>query len=87
MSDTEPTALAPRSAGELAIKVSRLRKIYRDAVAVDDASFNVRNGEIFWVIGPNGAAKTTTVECVGSLRVPDNGYLSQPRRPASSNQV
>jgi len=45
-------------------------------VAVDDISFDVRDGEIFGLIGPNGAGKTTTMECVQGLRTPDRGTIS-----------
>jgi ABC-2 type transport system ATP-binding protein len=55
------------------IEVRKLRKRYGDRVAIDDVSFDVREGEIFGVIGANGAGKTTTVECVAGLRVPDGG--------------
>lgn len=57
------------------ISVSRLRKTYRDVVAVDDVSFEVDHGEIFGIIGPNGSGKTTTVECLQGLRDPDSGEV------------
>ena len=43
---------------------------------MDDASFEVYEGEIFGLIGPNGAGKTTTMECVEGLRRPDRGAIS-----------
>jgi ABC-2 type transport system ATP-binding protein len=43
---------------------------------VDEASFEVYEGEIFGLIGPNGAGKTTTMECVEGLRKPDRGIIS-----------
>src|SRR5688500_2671046 len=58
------------------IRVSGVRKTYRSVVAVDDVSFEVRDGEIFGLIGPNGAGKTTTMECVEGLRTPDRGEIS-----------
>jgi ABC-2 type transport system ATP-binding protein len=45
-----------------ALRVSHLRKVYKDVVAVDDLSFEVRHGECFGLLGPNGAGKTTTLE-------------------------
>jgi ABC-2 type transport system ATP-binding protein len=45
-------------------------------VAVDDVSFEVKDGEIFGLIGPNGAGKTTTMECIEGLRKPDRGAIS-----------
>src|SRR6058998_3035524 len=58
------------------VKVSAVRKTYGATVAVDDVSFEVRDGEIFGLIGPNGAGKTTTMECVEGLRKPDRGAIS-----------
>lgn len=57
------------------ITVSRIRKAYGRALAVDEVSFDVREGEIFGLIGPNGAGKTTTMECVEGLRQPDTGEI------------
>jgi ABC-2 type transport system ATP-binding protein len=57
------------------IEVSGVRKTYGATVAVDEASFDVREGEIFGLIGPNGAGKTTTMECIEGLRKPDRGSI------------
>jgi ABC-2 type transport system ATP-binding protein len=62
-------------AGQPVVQVSGLRKTYGSTVAVDDVSFEVRDGEIFGLIGPNGAGKTTTMECVEGLRRPDRGTI------------
>jgi len=61
---------------EAVVRVSGIRKTYGSHVAVDDVSFDVREGEIFGLIGPNGAGKTTTMECVEGLRRPDRGHVS-----------
>jgi ABC-2 type transport system ATP-binding protein len=58
------------------IQVSGIRKTYGQTVAVDEVSFDVRDGEIFGLIGPNGAGKTTTMECIEGLRTPDRGSIS-----------
>src|ERR1700704_5099711 len=58
------------------IQVSGCRKTYGSTVAVDEVSFDVKDGEIFGLIGPNGAGKTTTMECVEGLRKPDRGTIS-----------
>jgi ABC-2 type transport system ATP-binding protein len=58
------------------VSVSGFRKTYGSTIAVDDVSFEVRDGEIFGLIGPNGAGKTTTLECVEGLRRPDRGAIS-----------
>jgi ABC-2 type transport system ATP-binding protein len=58
------------------VRVSGIRKTYGATIAVDEVSFDVRQGEIFGLIGPNGAGKTTTMECVEGLRTPDRGSIS-----------
>ena len=63
---------APRAV----IEVAAIRKSYGATVAVDEVSFEVREGEIFGLIGPNGAGKTTTMECVEGVRRPDSGVIS-----------
>jgi ABC-2 type transport system ATP-binding protein len=58
------------------IQVCGVRKTYGSTVAVDEVSFQVRDGEIFGLIGPNGAGKTTTMECIEGLRKPDRGTIA-----------
>src|SRR5258708_39745002 len=62
--------------GHPVIQVAGLRKTYGATLAVDDVSFDVREGEIFGLIGPNGAGQTTTMECVEGLRTHDRGSIS-----------
>lgn len=58
------------------IEVRNLHKAYDRVTAVEDVSFNVEEGEIFGIIGPNGSGKTTTIESVIGLRKPDGGSVS-----------
>src|SRR5260221_7870788 len=58
------------------IHVAAIRKTYGRTLAVDEVSFDVQPGEIFGLIGPNGSGKTTTMECVAGLRIPDRGVIS-----------
>jgi len=64
------------AASDPVVRVTNFRKTYGRVVAVDEISFEVRDGEIFGLIGPNGAGKTTTLECVEGLRKPDRGAIS-----------
>lgn len=43
--------------------------------ALEDVSFNVREGEIFGVVGPNGAGKTTLLNCMEGLDRPSSGRV------------
>ena len=55
------------------IRVENMRKYYGPVKAVDGISFQVKAGEIFGMVGPNGSGKTTTIESVAGLRIPDDG--------------
>jgi ABC-2 type transport system ATP-binding protein len=68
--------MTTRTASRTVIQVSKLRKTYGSTVAVDEVSFEVKDGEIFGLIGPNGAGKTTTMECIEGVRTPDRGTIS-----------
>ena len=57
------------------VRVEHLRKVYGSKVAVDDVSFEVAEGEIFGILGPHGAGKTTTVEALAGLRTLDSGTV------------
>ena len=49
------------------IEVKHLTKEYKQLKAVDDLSFEVREGEILGLLGPNGSGKSTTINCILSL--------------------
>ncbi len=57
------------------ISVSRLSKSYEKAsvLAVDNVSFEVNRGEIFGLIGPDGAGKTSIFRMLTTLILPDSG--------------
>ena len=54
---------------------SLFNRKYFDAKAVDDVSFNIREGELIGFIGPNGAGKTTTLKCLSGLLYPTSGQV------------
>lgn len=62
--------------GDVVVEVTRLRKSFRSFSAVRDASFSVRQGEIFGILGPNGAGKTTIVECIAGALHPTDGTVT-----------
>lgn len=57
------------------ITAAGIRKSYADRLVVDDVSFSVERGEIFGLLGANGAGKTTVVECLQGLRRADGGTM------------
>ncbi len=56
-----------------AVIVKDLKKVYKDKTAVDDLSFTVAKGELFGLIGPDGAGKTSVFRMLTTLLLPDGG--------------
>jgi ABC-2 type transport system ATP-binding protein len=58
------------------LKVSNLHKEFSNVIAVDNLSFEIKDGEIFGLLGPNGAGKTTTIRCLLNIIQPERGEIS-----------
>ena len=67
-----PTA-PPDAAG--AIRFDNVTRRYGAVTAVDALTFDVRAGEMFGLIGPDGAGKTTTIRLTGGLLAPATGRI------------
>ncbi len=59
-----------------AIVVKNLTKKYDNRIVVDNLSIQVRKGEVFGLLGANGAGKSTTIECILGTKATDNGTVS-----------
>jgi ABC-2 type transport system ATP-binding protein len=59
-----------------AIEVAHLVKSFAAVKALDDLTFSVNKGELFGLIGPDGAGKTTLMRILCGLLVPDSGNAS-----------
>ena len=70
MTNSRPTESA------VAIRAERLTKSFPGVRAVDGLSFDVRAGEIFGLVGPDGAGKTTTLRMLAGIMPPDAGQAS-----------
>jgi ABC-2 type transport system ATP-binding protein len=57
------------------IEVRELYKTYGKLTALDHVSFDVREGEILGLLGPNGSGKTTAINCMLSLLAYDSGSI------------
>ena len=57
------------------IEVQGLRKSYGRVPAVKNLSFRTRPGEVFGLLGANGAGKSTTLECVLGTKKQDGGSV------------
>ena len=58
---------------EPAVSVRNLTKSFSGRTAVDDLSFDVQKGEVFALLGHNGAGKSTTIDLILGLKAPEAG--------------
>lgn len=56
-----------------AIEARNVRREFDSTVAVEDASFSVGEGEVFGLVGPDGAGKTTTLRMLSGVMTPTSG--------------
>lgn len=57
------------------IEVNNLVKRYKDLVALDHFNLQVKKGEIYGLLGPNGSGKTTAINCMLALLKYDKGEI------------
>jgi ABC-2 type transport system ATP-binding protein len=57
------------------LQVSDLIKRFGSLTAVNEVSFQIREGSCFGLLGPNGAGKTTTIEMMEGIKQPDGGTI------------
>lgn len=68
------------------ITVENLVKRYGDLLALDHFNLDIKEGEIFGLLGPNGSGKTTSINCILSLLTYDKGCIrvfGKPMNPDS----
>lgn len=75
MTSQLPSATEYRGSSENILEVADLRVRYADVEAVAGISFSVAPGEIFGLLGRNGAGKTSTISAIAGLRRPDSGRV------------
>lgn len=61
---------------ETTIQVNQVSKAYAAVQALDRLSFTVRRGEVFGLLGANGAGKSTAIECIVGTKKQDGGSVS-----------
>ncbi|MDR5659265.1 ABC transporter ATP-binding protein [Serpentinicella sp. ANB-PHB4] len=57
------------------VKIDNLVKRYGDLIALDHLNIEIKEGEIFGLLGPNGSGKTTAINCLLSLLKFDKGSI------------
>lgn len=57
------------------LQASHLTKRFGELTAVDDISFELKEGEILGLLGPNGAGKTTTMQMLLAVLTPSSGEI------------
>ncbi|MBQ7046885.1 MAG: ABC transporter ATP-binding protein [Oscillospiraceae bacterium] len=60
---------------ETVVKIENLVKRYKELIALDHFSLEIKEGEVFGLLGPNGSGKTTTINCLLSLLEFDKGNI------------
>ena len=73
MHHERPTSLKERI-------TTRSRARFEDFVALRDVTFEVREGEVFGVIGQNGSGKSTLLKCMAGILQPNSGSVRVNRR-------
>ncbi len=58
------------------IQIENLTKKFGDTIAVNKLSLDIRHGEIFGLVGPDGAGKTTTIRMLAAIMNPSGGHAT-----------
>ncbi|WP_342614053.1 ABC transporter ATP-binding protein [Peribacillus frigoritolerans] len=57
------------------IELKSITKKYSQAIAVDNISLNIKEGEFLSLLGPSGCGKTTTLRMIGGFELPNQGSI------------
>jgi len=57
------------------VKLVNVTKKFKDVVAVDHVTLEIKHGEFFTLLGPSGCGKTTTLRLIAGLEYPDEGRI------------
>lgn len=66
---------------ETIVRIENLVKRYKELVALDHLNLEIKEGEVFGLLGPNGSGKTTAINCLLSLLKYDKGKIQVFGRP------
>ena len=68
-------AAEERDAASPAVRLSGIRRVYGDVVAIDRLDLDIAEGEFFTMLGPSGSGKTTTLRVIAGFEQPDEGHV------------
>ena len=71
----ETSTTTSSDSGTPDVRLSGVRKVYGDVVAVDDVELEIRAGEFFTMLGPSGSGKTTMLRMIAGFELPDRGRV------------
>lgn len=57
------------------LEIDRISKSFDSVQALNNVSFNCKNGEFLVIVGPSGAGKTTTLNCIAGVEYPEIGTI------------
>ena len=60
---------------KMIISLKNVSKKFKNLIAVDNINLDINEGEIFGIVGPDGAGKTTTIRLILELLVKDSGTI------------
>ncbi len=69
------------------VKIENLVKRYKETLALDHFNLEIKEGEVFGLLGPNGSGKTTTINCLLSLLTYDKGTIEVFGKPMTPNSL
>ena len=69
------------------IEVRNIVKTFNDFKAVDDVSFNVKDGEVLTIVGTSGSGKSTVLRCINHLETPDSGQILIDGQPVTDENL
>src|SRR6516162_5277640 len=70
-----PNAPAGSARDSAYVRIANVTKKFGDFVAVDDVSLDIRQGEIFCLLGGSGSGKTTLLRMLGGFETPSSGRI------------
>src|SRR3954465_8577831 len=73
--ESAPVKEADTAASTPDIRLTGVRKLYGDVVAVDGVDLDIRRGEFFTLLGPSGSGKTTCLRMIAGFERPDEGSI------------